>query len=74
MQSQRLTNEKDGPHHLSTGSAMAAVSAMIPASYFLVSLCMGPLMELTGNPAIPIIIAGCMCLMAFLSAFFVSFV
>ncbi|KAL8570139.1 hypothetical protein ACOMHN_033817 [Nucella lapillus] len=41
----------------SSGVAMATISAMIPGSYFVVSLVMGPLMDATGNPGMPIIVA-----------------
>ncbi|KAK7114973.1 membrane-associated transporter protein-like [Littorina saxatilis] len=66
-------NGEDGSSSSSSGSSMAAITAMIPASYVLVSLIMGPLMEVTGYPGAPIFFAAVSCALGIVSTFFVQF-
>ena len=56
-----------------SGVAMAFVTVMIPASYFLVSLVMGPLMDVTGYSGSPIYFASASCFLGILSSCFVLF-
>ena len=56
-----------------SGVAMASVTVMIPASYFLVSLIMGPLMHVTGCSGSPIYFASASCFLGILSSCFVLF-
>ncbi|XP_076449169.1 membrane-associated transporter protein-like [Babylonia areolata] len=67
---------KEGSADQSTnrsGIAMATIFAMTSASYFLVSLVMGPLMDVTGYPGVPLVFATGSCVLQTLSAVFVRF-
>ena len=67
-------NESEGGSHSSqSGVAIASIAAMIPASYCLVSLVMGPLMDATGYPGTPIFFASASCMLGALSTWFVLF-
>ncbi|XP_076449051.1 membrane-associated transporter protein-like [Babylonia areolata] len=57
----------------SAGVAMATITAMIPASYFVVSLVMGPLMDVTGYPGMPVIFSSACCVLGVLSTLCVRF-
>ena len=52
---------------------MASISAMIPASYFVVSIAMGPLMDVSGYPGTPILFASASCALGIVSTCFVRF-
>ena len=65
--------EGSGSSAPGSGLAMASITAMIPGSYFLVSLVMGPLMDVTGYPGTPIFFAAGSCVLGILSTFFVDF-
>ena len=66
-------NSKDRSSSSQSGFAMASVTAMIPASNFVVNLVMGPLINVTGYPGALIIFALVSCALRVMSMFFVQF-